>query len=180
MLIKLFQVLNGYFSITICAVRHSFIIYSYVWEKISDILKKKKNVIWKYRWFATLFWVLLNWETKTKWNETKRKEVSQNETKYIKQSIKDPKTINEGVKINDIWVVSSAIYRSTQACSSLSATPVVLPIDKSWWKSKSVVKNAREERQMVTKSWSFAKPISRNGQLIHDGVHTIYGVMTLT
>ena len=35
-------------------------------------------------------------------NETKRNEVSQNETKYIKQSIKDPKTINEGVKINEI------------------------------------------------------------------------------
>ena len=47
-------------------------------------------------------------------------------------------------------------------------------------KSKSVVKNAREERQMVTKSWSFAKPISRNGQLIHDGVHNIHEVMTLT
>ena len=36
-------------------------------------------------------------------NETKRNEVSQNETKYIKQSIKDPKTINEGVKINEIY-----------------------------------------------------------------------------
>ena len=35
-------------------------------------------------------------------NETKRNEVSQNETKYVKQSIKDPKTISEGVKINEI------------------------------------------------------------------------------
>jgi hypothetical protein len=35
-------------------------------------------------------------------NETKRNEASQNETKYVKQSIKDPKTINEGVKINEI------------------------------------------------------------------------------
>ena len=34
-------------------------------------------------------------------NETKN-EVSQIETKYIKQSIKDPKTINEGVKMNEI------------------------------------------------------------------------------
>jgi hypothetical protein len=31
-------------------------------------------------------------------------------------------------------------------------------------KSKSVVKNAREERQMVTKSWSFAKQISPNSR----------------
>ena len=39
----------------------------------------------------------------TKWrNETKRNKVSQNETKFIKQSIKDPKTINEGIKINEI------------------------------------------------------------------------------
>jgi len=40
----------------------------------------------------------------TKYNETKRNEVSQNETKYmyIKQSTKDPTTINEGVKINEI------------------------------------------------------------------------------
>jgi hypothetical protein len=29
-------------------------------------------------------------------------QISQNETKYVKQSIKDPKTINEGVKINEI------------------------------------------------------------------------------
>ena len=35
-------------------------------------------------------------------NETKRNKVSQSETKYIKQSIKDPKTINEGVKINEM------------------------------------------------------------------------------
>jgi hypothetical protein len=51
--------------------------------------------------------VLLNRETKTKrnetkYNETKRKMKKRNETKYIKQSIKDPKTINEGVKINEI------------------------------------------------------------------------------
>jgi hypothetical protein len=32
----------------------------------------------------------------------KRSEIQRNETKYIKQSIKDPKTINEGVKINEI------------------------------------------------------------------------------
>ena len=38
----------------------------------------------------------------TKRNETKRNEVSQDEMKYVKQSIKDPKTINEGVKINEI------------------------------------------------------------------------------
>jgi hypothetical protein len=37
-----------------------------------------------------------------KYNETKRKMKKRNETKYIKQSIKDPKTINEGVKINEI------------------------------------------------------------------------------
>jgi hypothetical protein len=66
--------------------------------------------------------VLLNWETKTKrnetkrnttkrnekWrNETKRNEIWQNETKYVKQSIKDPKTINEGVKNqrNIEWLV---------------------------------------------------------------------------
>jgi hypothetical protein len=49
-------------------------------------------------------------KNETKYNETKRKmkkrnetnEVSQSETKYIKQSINDPKTINEGVKINEI------------------------------------------------------------------------------
>jgi hypothetical protein len=41
-----------------------------------------------------------NHETKN--GETKRNKVSQNETKYIKQSIKDPKTINEGIKINEI------------------------------------------------------------------------------
>jgi hypothetical protein len=35
-------------------------------------------------------------------NKTKRNKVSQNETKFIKQSIKDPKTINEGIKINEI------------------------------------------------------------------------------
>jgi hypothetical protein len=34
--------------------------------------------------------------------ETKRNEVSQNETKYVKQSIKDPKTIVAGAKINEI------------------------------------------------------------------------------
>jgi hypothetical protein len=38
--------------------------------------------------------------------ETKRNEINENEsqsvTKYVKQSIKDPKTINEGVKINEI------------------------------------------------------------------------------
>ena len=48
-------------------------------------------------------------------NETKRNEkernVSQNETKYVKQSIKDPKTINEGV--------GSAIYRSTLFCCKI-------------------------------------------------------------
>jgi hypothetical protein len=40
----------------------------------------------------------------TKRNEKykKRNEVSQNETKYVKQSNKDPKTISEGVKINEI------------------------------------------------------------------------------
>jgi hypothetical protein len=38
----------------------------------------------------------------TKNEETKRNEVSQNKAKCIKQSIKDPKTINEGVKINEI------------------------------------------------------------------------------
>ena len=27
---------------------------------------------------------------------------NENETKYVKQSIKDPKTINEGVEINEI------------------------------------------------------------------------------
>jgi hypothetical protein len=41
-----------------------------------------------------------NHETKN--GDTKRNKVSQNETKYIKQSIKDPKTINEGIKINEI------------------------------------------------------------------------------
>ena len=46
----------------------------------------------------------------TKYNETKRKMKKRNETKYIKQSIKDPKTINEEVNINEI--LSSAIYRS--------------------------------------------------------------------
>jgi hypothetical protein len=34
-------------------------------------------------------------------NETKRNVISLNETKYVKQSIKDPKTI-KGVKINEI------------------------------------------------------------------------------
>ena len=37
-----------------------------------------------------------------KYNETKRKMKKRNETKYVKQSIKVPKTINEGVKINKI------------------------------------------------------------------------------
>jgi hypothetical protein len=41
-------------------------------------------------------------ENETKNEETKRNEISQNEAKYIKQSINDPKTINEGVKINEI------------------------------------------------------------------------------
>ena len=35
---------------------------------------------------------------KTKRNTTNRNKVSLNETKFIKQSIKDPKTINEGTK----------------------------------------------------------------------------------
>ena len=41
---------------------------------------------------------------KTKRNTTKRIEIKyhKKETKYIKQSIKDPKTINEGIKINEI------------------------------------------------------------------------------
>ena len=38
-----------------------------------------------------------------KWrSEAKRNEVSQNETKYVGQSIKDRKTISEGVKINEL------------------------------------------------------------------------------
>ena len=40
-------------------------------------------------------------ENETKYNETKRNVISLNETKYVKQSIKDPKTI-KGVKINEI------------------------------------------------------------------------------
>jgi hypothetical protein len=37
-----------------------------------------------------------------KYNEKKKKMKKRNEAKYIKQSIKDPKTINERVKINEI------------------------------------------------------------------------------
>jgi hypothetical protein len=57
----------------------------------------------------TKYRVLLNWETKTKWNETKYNETKRNEMKYHKTNEKyqtkhwkDPKTINEGVKINEI------------------------------------------------------------------------------
>ena len=41
-------------------------------------------------------------ENEKKYNETKKKMKKRNEAKYIKQSIKDPKTINERVKINEI------------------------------------------------------------------------------
>ena len=41
-------------------------------------------------------------QSETKKEETKRNKVSQNETKFIKQSIKFPKTIDEGIKINEI------------------------------------------------------------------------------
>ena len=40
--------------------------------------------------------------------------------KYGKQSITDPKAINEGVKINEILSGCSAIYRSTLGCFSVA------------------------------------------------------------
>ena len=74
------------------------------WDGKGD--KKKIAETAKVRLLTILpNWHCLVWEGTTKLrnkNETKRNEVSQNETKYIKQSIKDPKTINEGVKINEI------------------------------------------------------------------------------
>ena len=79
------------------------------WVRFASSMMKVRNQP-KLRWVGGTTKLRNKNETKRnetkrseKWrNETKRNEVSQNETQYIKQSIKDPKTINEGVKINEI------------------------------------------------------------------------------